>query len=80
VQVVAIAVESKREDVDRVLVAHAPPGRVVMATPEMLESFGGVPAVPTMLLADSGGKIVKAFYGAPPDLHQQITRELDRLP
>lgn len=79
VQVVAIAVESKREDVDRVLAEHPPPGRVVMGTPELLESFGGVPAVPTMLLADANGRVVKAFYGAPPDLHQQITRELDRL-
>jgi thiol-disulfide isomerase/thioredoxin len=79
VQVVAIAVESKREDVDRVLASHPAPGRVVMATPEMLASFGGVPAVPTMLLADARGKVVKAFYGAPPDLHQQITRELDAL-
>lgn len=79
VQVVAIAVESKREDVDRVLAKHRPPGRVVMATPELLESFGGVPAVPTMLLADGQGKVVKVFYGAPPDLHQQITKELDAL-
>jgi thiol-disulfide isomerase/thioredoxin len=79
VQVVAIAVESKREDVDRVLAKHRAPGRVVMATPELLDSFGGVPAVPTMLLADAQGRIVKAFYGAPPDLHHQITKELDAL-
>ena len=79
VQVVAIAVESKREDVDRLLAKHASPGRVVMATPELLEAFGGIPAVPTMLLADAQGKVVKAFYGAPPDLHDQITRALDEL-
>lgn len=79
VQVVAIAVESKREDVDRVLTKHRAPGRVVMATPELIDSFGGVPAVPTMLLADAQGKVVKAFYGAPPDLHHQITKELDAL-
>lgn len=79
VQVVAIAVESKREDVDRVLEKHPAPGRVVMATPAVIESFGGVPAVPTMLLADARGKVVKAFYGAPPDLHYQVTRELDKL-
>lgn len=79
VQVVAIAVESKREDVDRVLAKHRAPGRVVMATPEVIESFGGVPAVPTMLLADARGKVVKAFYGAPPDLHHQIKKELDAL-
>ncbi|HET8773427.1 MAG TPA: TlpA disulfide reductase family protein, partial [Thermoanaerobaculia bacterium] len=79
VQVVAVAVESKREDVDRVLAGHRAPGRVVMATPELLESFGGVPAVPTMLLADGQGRVVKAFYGAPPDLHRQIAKELDAL-
>lgn len=79
VQVVAVAVESKREDVDRVLAEHRAPGRVVMATPELIESFGGVPAVPTMLLADGQGKVVKAFYGAPPDLHRQIAKELDGI-
>lgn len=79
VQIVAIAVESKREDVDRVLARHRAPGRVVMATPAVLQSFGGVPAVPTLLLADARGKVVKAFYGAPPDLHHQVTRELEAI-
>jgi thiol-disulfide isomerase/thioredoxin len=79
VQVVSIAVESKREDVDRLVAQHHPPGRVVMGTADMLESFGGIQAVPTMLIADAHGKVVKAFYGAPPDLHQQVARELDAI-
>ena len=77
--VVAIAVESQRPEVERLVKAHGIPGRVVMATPETLEAFGGLAAIPTLLVADRGGRVVKAFYGAPPDLHAQVERELARL-
>jgi hypothetical protein len=50
-----------------------------MATPEVLEAFGGVPAVPTLFLADRDGTIVRIFYGAPPNLHAEIEKELARL-
>ena len=30
-------------------------------------------------LADSEGRIVRVFYGAPKDLHEQLTRELAKL-
>ncbi|HEX9984090.1 MAG TPA: TlpA disulfide reductase family protein [Thermoanaerobaculia bacterium] len=74
VQVVAIAVESKREDVETLVRRHQLPGRVVMATPEVLAAFGGVPAVPTLMIADGNGKILRTFYGAPPDLHREIEK------
>ena len=77
--VVGIAVESERPNVDKVLAGNAPPGRYVMATPAILEAFGGLPAVPTLFLADGKGRIVRVFYGAPPDLHQEIERELAKL-
>jgi thiol-disulfide isomerase/thioredoxin len=79
VHVVGIAVESERKDVDKVLAQHKPPGRQVMATPEILEAFGGLPAVPILFLADGKGRVARVFYGAPPDLHDQIERELAKL-
>jgi thiol-disulfide isomerase/thioredoxin len=76
---VAIAVESKLDAVEALLEDQPIPGIVTMATPELLEAFGGVPAIPTLLVADREGRVVKAFYGAPPDLHQQIEAELAKL-
>lgn len=76
---IGLAVESKREDVDKVLAKLKPPGTYAMATPEVLEAFGGIPAVPTLFLADREGKIVRIFYGAPPDLHAEIEKELAKL-
>lgn len=79
VNVVGIAVESERPNVDAVLARNGAPGRYVMATPAILEAFGGLPAVPTLFLADGKGRIVRVFYGAPPDLHQEIAKELAKL-
>jgi thiol-disulfide isomerase/thioredoxin len=79
VTVVGIAVESDRKDVDKVLAQYKPHGRQVMATPEILEAFGGLPAVPILFLADAKGRVARVFYGAPPDLHDQIAKELAKL-
>lgn len=79
VQVVAIAVESKPEDVGKLATREQIPGRIVMGTPEILQAFGGVPAVPTLLIADGDGRIVRELYGAPPDLHAQIEKALDAI-
>jgi hypothetical protein len=43
------------------------------------DAFGGPPAIPTLLLADAGGEIVRIFYGAPPTLHADIEGELGKL-
>ena len=79
VSVVAIAVESDRKDVDKVVKDYQPRARVVMGTKEILDAFGGLPAVPTLVLADREGRIVRAFYGAPPNLHDEIEKELAKL-
>ena len=55
------------------------PGRIVMGSNEVREAFGGPPAIPTLLIADAKGTIVRIFYGAPPTLHADIERELARL-
>jgi len=77
--VVAIAVESEQGEVQRLVRQKQLPGEIVMATQEIIDALGGVQAVPTLFLADKDGKIVRTFYGAPPDLHEEIRRELAKL-
>lgn len=77
--VVAIAIESERKDVDRVVETLQPRARVAMATQPLRDALDGPPAVPTMLLADREGRVVKIFYGASPTLHEEIARALRQL-
>jgi thiol-disulfide isomerase/thioredoxin len=77
--VVAIAVDSKLEDVQKMMASLQPAYHVVMASPEVLEPFGPVAAVPKMFLFDGRGKRAQVFYGAPTDLHQQVDRNLQQL-
>lgn len=76
---VGIAVESERAQVEATLERIAPPGRYAMGDAEIVERFGGLSAVPALFIADRDGRIVKTIYGAPPDLHDRIEAELDRL-
>lgn len=79
VEIVAIAIESPRADIEAAAKKFQIPGRVVLGSTEAREAFGGPPAIPTLLLADASGKIVRIFYGAPPTLHADIERELQKL-
>lgn len=79
VEVVAIAIESPREDVDRAVQKQLVAGRVVIGSNEVREAFGGPPAIPTLLIADGAGNIARVFYGASPTLHADIEKELTRL-
>ena len=79
VNVVALAVESERKDIDAVVKKLQPKARIVIAPPELRQAFDGPPAIPTMLLADKDGRIVRIFYGAPPTLHKDIEKELKKL-
>lgn len=79
-RVVAVAVDSDQKDIVEVIRKIQPNAKVVIASPELRKAFSGPPAVPTLLIADSKGRIVRTFYGAPPDLHDQIAKELAKLP
>jgi thiol-disulfide isomerase/thioredoxin len=79
VEIVPIAIESPRADVERAASKLAIPGRVVMGSNDVRQAFGGPPAIPTLLIADRSGNIVRVFYGAPPTLHADIERELAKL-
>lgn len=77
--IVLIAIESDRKDVDAVLAKLQPPGRVVMANDAIRDAFDGPPAVPTYLLVDRDGTVARVFYGAPANIHEDITGELAKL-
>jgi thiol-disulfide isomerase/thioredoxin len=70
--VIAIAVDSKPEDVTAVVAALKPNYRIVIGTPEVIKAFGAVAAVPKLIVYDRQGRRSKVLYGAPPDLHEQI--------
>jgi thiol-disulfide isomerase/thioredoxin len=79
VNLVGIAVESERKDIDEVVTKVKPPARMVIGSRELLDAFAAPPSIPTLFLADARGKIVKVFYGAPPTLHEDIEKELAAL-
>lgn len=70
--VIAIAVDSKLEDVRRMAASFKPNYPIVMGTPEVIEAFGAVAAVPKLIVYDARGQRSKVLYGAPPDLHDRI--------
>jgi len=72
--VIAIAVDSKADEVQKVAASLKANYRIVMGTPEVIKAFGAVAAVPKILIFDRAGHRSKVIYGAPPDLHQQIER------
>ncbi|MFA6956694.1 MAG: TlpA disulfide reductase family protein [Thermoanaerobaculia bacterium] len=79
VSVVNVAIESERADVEKLVASVKPNGRVVIATDALRKAFKGPPAVPTLVLADGEGRVVKVFYGAPESLHAEVTRALEGL-
>ncbi len=79
VEIVAIAIETSREDVEAAARKFHVPGRVVMGSQAVRDAFGGPPAIPTLVAADRGGSIARVFYGAAPDLHGEVGRELARM-
>jgi thiol-disulfide isomerase/thioredoxin len=72
VTVLALAVQSEEEQV-RHMVANTGEGmRVAMASLAITEAFGGVMAVPTLIVYDQQGRAASVFYGAPPDLQERV--------
>ena len=79
VEIVSIAIESPRADVENAVRKLGIPGRVAIGSQEVRDAFGGPPAIPTLLIADRTGKIARVFYGAPPTLHESIKSEIAKL-
>ena len=80
VAVVALAVDSKLEDVRQSMGALKPAYHVVFATPDIVQAFGAAAAVPKLVVFDPTGARKQVIYGAPPNLHQQIEAAVGRKP
>jgi thiol-disulfide isomerase/thioredoxin len=81
--VLAIAVSSKEAEVRTLLrqsgLADDPSSSSVMGSDELVAQFGGVLAVPTLMVFGRDGKTEAVFYGAPPDLHERVSRLVEEL-
>ncbi len=78
-EVLALAVESEEEAVREMAPPDASGTRVVLAGTELADAFGGVMAVPTLMVFDRQGKLASVFYGAPPDLQARVEAVLAEL-
>lgn len=79
ITVLAIAVESQEPDVRKLTKSLDLPLVWAMGSPEVARSFGDISAVPTLFLFDPTGRTTGAFYGAPPELHQQAESKVATL-
>ena len=79
VGIVAVAIDAPPADIASAVTQLGIPGRVTVGTDAVRDAFGGPPAVPTLLVADRNGKIVRIFYGASPTLHADIEELLKRM-
>jgi len=75
-RVLGIAVESEEAHIRTIVDSLKLPYPNVMGSPEVALQFGDIVSVPTLFVFDSAGKTVSVFYGAPPDLHEQVAEAL----
>jgi thiol-disulfide isomerase/thioredoxin len=71
ITVLAIAVESEEPNVRKLTESLGLPLTWAMGSPESARAFGDLIAVPTLFLFDRTGRTAGAYYGAPPELHEQ---------
>ena len=79
VEVVAVAVESKEADVRELTKPLGAQVNFVMGTEELAAPFGTLGSVPRMFVFDREGNTAAVFYGAPPDLHDKVSRLIETL-
>ena len=79
VAVVAIAVDSPADQVQKMAADLKPTYVIVQGTPEIVAQFGEIAAVPKLFVFDKGMQRSQTFYGAPPDLHEKIAAAVDTL-
>lgn len=77
--VVALAVESPEAQVRTMAGSFSPDLRWAIADAATVQAFGDITAVPTLFVFDRAGKAARALYGAPPDLHEEVTKTIDGL-
>jgi thiol-disulfide isomerase/thioredoxin len=72
VSVIAIAVDSPRDQVAQMSQRVNATYDVVFGTEDIVKAFGAVAAVPKVLVFDRAGRLRHVIHGAPPDLHEQM--------
>ena len=72
VQILGIAVESEEPNIRAMVDSLKLPYPNAMGSPDIAMKFGDIVSVPTLFVFDRNGKTVRVFYGAPPDLHEQV--------
>ena len=77
--IVALAVESPETQIRSTVSSLSTDLRWAITDASTAQSFGDITAVPTMFLFDRSGKTARVLYGAPPDLHDQVEKELSTL-
>ena len=78
VAIVTVAVESDKQNVEQIVQEMRLPMRAVIGTPELARAFGDISAVPTLFVFDRTGKTAGVFYGAPPTLHADAEKTIER--
>ena len=78
VEIIAVAVDSAEADVRQFAGELKARYHIVQGTPQIISQFGDVAAVPKLFVFDRKGRRVQTFYGAPPDLHDQIDASIAR--
>lgn len=77
VQVLGIAVESEEAKIRQMAQSLGLTYPNIMGSSELQKLFGDILSVPTLFVFDRQGRTVEIFYGAPPDLHEQVSRALE---
>lgn len=77
--ILALAVESSEDQVRSVASSLNPDLTVAVTDAATAEAFGNITSVPTLFLFDRSGKTTQIIYGAPPDLHEQVSQILAAL-
>jgi thiol-disulfide isomerase/thioredoxin len=72
VNVLGIAVESEEANIRSMVQTMNLSYPIAMGSPQVALQFGDILSVPTLFVFDRKGKTVQVFYGAPPDLHEQV--------
>ena len=76
---ISVAVESREEDVRRVVAKHQLPFPTVLGTPELAVAFGDLVAVPTTFVFGPDGRLAKTTFGAPPTLLEDLRTTIEGL-
>jgi thiol-disulfide isomerase/thioredoxin len=77
--VLALNVESPENEVRKMVGDLSQDLRWAITTPDVAKAFGDIMAVPTLFVFDQQGKTVGVWYGASPELHEQVKQKIDSI-